>query len=192
LSALHIDKNEIFLRYVEEELMMGGGRWIATFNIAIRDFHISKALPAKKSVVQSTKIDSLIYGGVRHSGFILSRAFAVMASPTYRVGCAAVTLENPKKAKWSQVVNWMRDIHTIKREMEIEWIWILISGNGSIPLPLIKKIQSHVTKELGLVYVDLKNDEIHHSDGFIARHGAKLFHPKNLNKKPSKLKFWAR
>ncbi|MHA1994546.1 MAG: hypothetical protein ACW97Z_08410 [Candidatus Hodarchaeales archaeon] len=192
MSALQLDKNELFLRYVEEELMIGGGRWIATFNIAIRNFHISKALHSKTSVAQSSKIDSLIYGGVRHSGFILSRAFSFMASPTYRVGCAAVTLENPKKAKWSHIVNWMRDLHTIKKEMEFEWLWLLISGNGPIDLSLIKKIQSHVTKELGLVYVDLKNDEIHHSDGFIARHGAKLFHPKNLKKKPSKLKFWAR
>jgi hypothetical protein len=172
--------------------MIGGGRWIATFNIAIRDFKINNAFKSKKDVTQSSEINSLIYGGVRHSGFILSRAFSFMASPTYRVGCAAIALNSPKKAKWSQIVNHMRDVNTIKREMDFEWIWLLFFGNGPIPPELIKKIESHVTKEFGLLYSDLENNKIYNSDGFIARHGVKIFHPRNLNQKPSRLKFWVR
>ena len=186
------DRIEPFLRYVEEELMIGGGRWITTFNIAIRDFNIAKTMPKKKGVKQLNNINSLIYGGVRHSGFIISRAFSFVASPTYRVGCAAITLDQPNNAKWSSIVNWLRDINTIKQEMEFEWIWLLLFGFGSLPTKVTLRIRSHVSKEIGLLYADLKNNEIHNSDGFIARHGAKLFHPKNLTKKKSRVKFWNR
>ena len=192
MNSLQTDKIETYLRYVEGELMTGGGRWIATFNIAIRDFNISKAFISKKDVVQSSEINALIYGGVRNRGFILSRAFAFMASPTYQVGCAAVVLNNPKNAKWSKIVDRMRDITTIKTEMEFEWLWLLIFGFGPLPSKIIQKINSHVTRELGLLYVDLQNNKIYNSDGFIARHGAKIFHPKNLKKKPSRFKFWSK
>jgi hypothetical protein len=172
--------------------MTGGGRWIATFNIAIRNFHIRNALHSKKDVVQSSEINSLIYGGVRNSGFILSRAFSFMASPTYVVGCAAVVLDNPKKIKWSKIVDRMRDVTTVKKEMDFEWIWLLLFGFGTPPPKVTQRINAHITKELGLLYVDLQNNEVYNSDGFIARHGAKIFHPKNLNRPPSRLKFWLR
>jgi hypothetical protein len=190
LISHKVDRIEPFLRYVEEELMIGGGRWIATFNIAIRDFNIAKTMPKKKGVIQSNDFNSLIYGGVRHSGFIISKAYAFIASPTYRVGCATIVLDNPNNAKWSSIVNWLRDINTIKQEMEFEWIWLLLFGFGSLPTKITHRIRSHVSKEIGLLYADLKNTEIHNSDGFIARHGAKLFHPKNLHKKKSRIQFW--
>lgn len=185
-----LNKTETYLRYLEKELMIGGGRWIATFNIAIRDFNVNKMANPKKSVEQSSHINTLIYGGVRNRGFILSRAFSFMASPTYRVGCAAITVKNPTNLKWSGIVTHMRDVTTIKREMEFEWIWVLLFGVGSVSPKVSQKIQTHVSRELGLLYADLKGKEIYNSDGFIARHGAKLFHPNNLDKKPTKLKFW--
>ena len=185
------NKLETFLRYVEKELMIGGGRWIATFDMAIRNFDINKMTSPKKHVEQSTTIDSLIYGGVRHSGFVISRAYAFIASPTYRVGCAALAVKNPSNVRWTGIVNWIRDVTTIKQEMEFEWIWILLFGLGPLSPKMAQKIRMHASKEVGLLYADLKGKEIYNSDGFIARHGAKLFHPDNLDRKPSKLKFWA-
>ena len=192
MSSIQPITNEQYLSYIEKELMTGGGRWIATFQIAIRDFVINQLFEKKKNIIQNHVFSSLIYGGVRHSGFIISRAFSFMASPTYSVACATYALDNPKNVKWSAIIDIMRDVTNIKKEMEFEWIWILIYGDDSLNQRVIDRIQAHISKEIGLLYADLKNLEIYHCNGFIARHGAKLFHPNNLNRKPSRFKFLSR
>jgi hypothetical protein len=188
----NLSLKEEYLRYVEKELMIKGGRWIATFDIAIRDFNISTISEKFQKTKQKHNIDSLIYGGVRHKGFILSRAFSFMASPTYRVGCAVIHLKNAIDTRWSFLVEYMREAGSIKEKMELEWMWLLFFGEGKLKSKVIKSINQHTSRELGIVYSDLKNIEIHGSDSFIARHGLKLFHPKNLHKSGSKLKFWSR
>ncbi|MFW9905511.1 MAG: hypothetical protein ACFFFH_14310 [Candidatus Thorarchaeota archaeon] len=182
---------EEYLRYVERELMIKGGRWVATFDVAIRDFNISTLSEKYTKSDQKHNIDSLIYGGVRHKGFILSRAFSFMASPTYRVGCAVIHLTNIINARWSFLVEYIREVGSIKEKMEFEWMWLLFFGEGKLKSKVIKNINQHSSRELGILYADLKNVEIQVSDSFIARHGLKLFHPKNLAKQSSRLKFWS-
>ncbi len=182
MSSQKLTKKEEYLRYVEKELMMKGGRWIATFNVAIRDFNIASMRKKRKEDHQKHDIDSLIYGGVRDRGFVLSRAFSFMASPTYRVGCAAIHLENATNARWSTLVSYMRESGSVREIMEFEWYWLLFFGEGKLPSKVIHNINRHTSRELGLVYADLKNIAIYNSDSFIARRGAKIFHPKNLKK----------
>jgi hypothetical protein len=172
--------------------MIKGGRWIATFDVAIRNFNLATTLENKGTFIQKTDVDALIFGGVRHRGFILSKAFSYMASPTYRVGCSVVHLDKPQSVKWSTIVDIMRDGTTIMSAMEFEWMWLLFFGEGDLPPKVEKNIKSHTSRTLGLLYADLKNKTIINSDTFISRHGAKLFSPTNLDKKPSRLKFWSR
>ncbi len=191
MSSTKLPKKEEYLRYVEHELLVKGGRWIATFDIAIRDYSIAQMFKKKKKSHSKNPIDSLIYGGVRHRGFVLSRAFSFMASPTYRVGCATIHLKNVTNAKWSVLVGWMREATSLMGAMEFEWMWLLFFGEGKLPTKTIHNINRHTSRDLGLLYADLKNIEIFNSDSFIARHGVKLFHPKNLIKSKSRLKFWS-
>lgn len=169
--------------------MIKGGRWIANFDRSFRGFNISRALK-KSKVLQKNDVDLFVYGGVKGKGFLLSRAFAFLASPTYIVGCAAIHIENTAKIKWSTLVDWVREITSFRSELELEWLWILFFGEGGLPEKVKKHLERFNQRDTALLYADLKNIQIVHSDSFIARRGEKLFHPKNLDRKGFSIKFW--
>lgn len=185
-----LSAKEEYLRYVERSLFLKGGRWIANFDVAFRDLDLTKVLKDKHLAEPEKQMDLLIYGGVKGKGFVLSRAFAFLASPTYIVSCCAVEIKNPSTVKWSTIVNWIRHARAIMEVLQIEWSWVLFFGHGSLP----DKIKSHFERfnqrEVGLVYADLKNKTAIKSTGFIAKRGDTLFHPSNLDEKESRLKFW--
>lgn len=187
-----LTRKEEYLRYIENCLFFKGGRWIANFDVAIRNFNISKVLEDKKLDGPKRALDLLIFGGVKGKGFILSRAFAFLASPTYVVSCAVIDLQNSKNTKWTTMVSWLRYVTTLMEKMEFEWSWILFFGNGKPPDKVIGHLERFNQRKVGMVYVDLKNNEAFNSDGFIGRRGSKLFHPKNMEKRKSRLKFWSR
>lgn len=187
-----LSKKEKYLRFIENSLFFKGGRWIANFDIAIRDFNISRVLPEKRLNGAISDIDALIYGGVKGKGFILSRAFAFLASPTYVVSCAVIDLYNATNTRWSNIVSWVRNVRTLMDTMEFEWSWIVFFGNGTPPEKVKGHFERFNQREIGLVYADLKNNQVFKSDGFIARRGALLFHPKNMDRKGRSFKFWKR
>jgi hypothetical protein len=171
--------------------MIKGGRWIATFDHAIRGFNIKEAKKSYKEQ-QKNDYDLVVYGGVRgSSGFLLSRLFSFLASPTYNVACVTIKIRKPSDIKWSSIVEWIREITTLKRIMEFEWLWILFYGEGNISKSLKDKIDRFTQRDIALLYADIRNKDIVFSDTFIGKRGGKLFHPKNLDR-PSlkeKLKF---
>jgi hypothetical protein len=188
VSSPAITLTEEYLRHIEHELMIKGGRWIATFNTAVRNFNLEYALGEKGKVSLKNPIDCLIYGGVKQKGFLLSKAFSFLASPTYKVGCAAIHIKNATKTKWSFLVDWMREVNLLKESMEFEWIWVLFYGEGEILSKVINNIERHSSREYGVLYADLKNKCIFHSDSFISRRGAKLFNPEKIKKGKSRWK----
>ena len=190
MTSLEIPKKEKYLRYIEECLFFKGGRWIANFDVAIRDFDIKKVMKNKGHFDQSKEFADLIYGGVKGKGFILSRAFAFLASPTYIVSCAVVDLQRVKNIKWSTIVDWIRHLRNIMDIMEFEWSWIVFFGEGNLPDKVLNHFQRFNQREIGLVYADLAGNQVYNSDGFIGRRGAKLFHPENIDRKGVSLRFW--
>jgi len=190
VTSLEITRKEKYLRYLEECLFIKGGRWIANFDVAIRDFNIRKVMKNKGHLDQLKDLTALIYGGVKGKGFILSRAFAFLASPTYVVACAVIDIQNTKNMKWSTIVDWVRQVRYIMDIMEFEWSWIVFFGEGNLPDKVLNHFQKFNQREIGLVYANLTSNQIYNSDGFIARRGAKLFHPENVDRKGFSLKFW--
>ncbi|MFX0149583.1 MAG: hypothetical protein ACFFAJ_02270 [Candidatus Hodarchaeota archaeon] len=186
-----IDRSEAYLRYIEEELLIKGGRWIATFDHAIRSFNINLT-SNDKSVKQDKDFDLVVYGGVRAKGFVLSRAFSFIASPTYKVACVVVNLDRASQVKWSFVIKWLREAQTLKEAMEFEWLWVLFFGEEELKDSIIRKIKRHTQRDLAILYADIKNNTLTNSDSFIARRGEKLFHPSNLDKQRVRFKFLRR
>ncbi|MFX0183242.1 MAG: hypothetical protein ACFE95_09210 [Candidatus Hodarchaeota archaeon] len=186
-----IDRSEAYLRYIEEELLIKGGRWIATFDHAIRGFNINFTIN-EKNLKQDKDFDLVVYGGVRAKGFVLSRAFSFIASPTYKVACAVVGLDRASQVKWSFLVKWLREAQTLKEAMEFEWLWVLFYGEESLKESVIKKIKRHTQQDLAILYADIKNNTLTNSDSFIARRGERLFHPSNLDKKGFRFKLFRR
>jgi hypothetical protein len=164
--------------------MVKGGRWIASFNVAIRDFNVKRALGKDRyDRKHRLDLDTLIYGGVRQSGFVLSRAFSFVASPTYVVACAMKHLDNARNTKWSKIINLIRQATVLMEVMEFEWAWLLLFGEEKLPTNVAINLESHHSRTLGLLYADVKNKTILKSDTFISRRGEKIFHPKNIDKK---------
>ncbi len=192
MTIPNLSEKEKYLRFIERSLFFKGGRWIANFDLAIRDFDISKALKDKKLYETKNSIDALIYGGVKGKGFILSRAFAFLASPTYVVACFAIDLQNASNAKWSKIVSWIRYTRSLMEIMEFEWAWLIFFGSENLPERVLGHLKKFNQRELGLIFANLKNKEIYNSEGFIARRGAILFDPMNIDKRGLSLKFWKR
>jgi hypothetical protein len=192
VTLTELSDKEKYLRFIEMSLFYKGGRWIANFDIATRDFDLSSILKAKKVEEPNKKLDGLIYGGVRGKGFILSRAFAFLASPTYVVACSVIDLQNTSKTKWSTIVSWIRAIRGFMESMEFEWSWIVFFGHGQLPERVLNHFERFNQREIGLVYANLKSKEIVCSEGFIARRGAKIFDPGQMDKKGRSMKFWRR
>ncbi|MFW9997169.1 MAG: hypothetical protein ACFFD4_34315 [Candidatus Odinarchaeota archaeon] len=192
MSNPELSAKEIYLRYIEEELMIKGGRWIANFSIAVRDFHTSHVIEKKRSDIKHhSTLDLLMFGGVRSRGFLLSRAYAALASPTYLVGCVTKYLDNASNIKWSSIVSLIRETTVLMESMEFEWAWLLLFGEGKLSTKVVSDVERHTSRTLGLIYADITNRTVIQSDTFIARRGAKLFDPKNLDRKGVKLKFWS-
>jgi hypothetical protein len=185
-----LSKKEKYLRFIENTLFFKGGRWIANFDVAIRNFNISRTLPDERFDGSTGDIDALIYGGVKGKGFVLSRAFAFLASPTYVVSCAVIDLKNASSTRWSYIVSCIRNVRTLMEIKEFEWSWVVFFGNGKLPEKVLGHFERFNEREIGLVYADLKNDKVFQSNGFIARRGAVLFNPLNIDKKGFRLKFW--
>lgn len=162
--------------------MIKGGRWIARFDHAFRGFNLNHAKKKHKEH-QEKDYDLVVYGGVRgSSGFLLSRLFAFLASPTYNVACVVVRLKNAPGVRWQNLISWIREVTVLKRVMEFEWIWILFFGNGSLPKTVNEKIDRFTQRDIALLYADIKNNSFVNSDTFIGRRGLKLFHSKNLDR----------
>ncbi|WP_455143047.1 hypothetical protein [Candidatus Hodarchaeum mangrovi] len=190
MTHLNLSYKEKYLRFIETCLFFKGGRWIANFDLSLRDFDISKALKGKNIDESKKPVDALIYGGVRGKGFILSRAFAFLASPTYVVACSVIELQNASKTKWSTIVSWIRYLRALMEIMEFEWSWLVFFGEENLPDNVMGHLKRFNQREIGLVYANLKNKEFIHSEGFIARRGATLFNPSEMDKKGLRLKFW--
>jgi hypothetical protein len=178
-----ISLNEVYLRFIEYETMIRGGFWVATFDNAIRNFNIANAKTNVQGNVQNHNFNSFILGHVRHKGFLLSRVFSFLVSPTYLVGCSAIHLENVRGITWSIILGLIRDALVVMDVMDLEWLWCILYGEGALSSDISIKIQSYPSHNLGLLYADVENITIINSDCFIARHAARLFHPKELAKK---------
>lgn len=182
-NTLKIPLNEVYLRFIEYETMRRGGFWVATFDNAIRNFNIDRVKKNAQGKVQNRSFNTFILGHVRNKGFLLSRVFSFLVSPTYLVGCSAIHLENASDTTWSVILGLIRDALVVMDVMELEWLWCIFYGEGALNSDLSAKLQYYPSQNLGLLYADVENMTIINSDCFIARHAARLFHPKELTKK---------
>ena len=130
-------------------------------------------------------------GGIRyHPSVNLDEVITLAFWMTFK--CAVVNIPNPSNAKWSTLVSWVRYVRNIMDIMEFEWSWVVFYGDGKPPDKVMTHFNRYNERQIGLVFADLKNDQVFNSDGFIARRGAKLFHPQHMDRKGFSLKFWSR
>ncbi len=152
-----------YLLRLEDDLMTGSGRWAADFTESFWEL-----------LVGDDVFDMVILGNTRPRGFLLSRFFAWIALPNYRVACFAYS-DDPELKRLSPS---LKAIAEYREKEEMAWAWLVIVNEG----PFSKRAQALVerddTKEIGITLVDLASQEITASKSYIGRrmaHIAKRF-----------------
>ena len=105
-----------YLLKLENNLMVGSGRWIADFNESFWNYKIN-----------NLTFDFFLWGGMRPKGFALSRIAAVLILPNYNAACFACA-GGLELMQLSPIVS---AIHQVAEAKKIDWSWLVIVHEGA-------------------------------------------------------------
>ena len=143
-----------YLVKLENNLMDGSGRWIADFTESFWDFRIG-----------DTSFDMAILGNTRPKGFFLSRIFAWMTLPAYRVACFAYS-EDPELKRLGPLAKSIKDY---MEEHEMTWAWLVLTRESPFTKKAKAGIQKNNSKEIGIAMVDIAAQEVITNDSVLGR-----------------------
>ena len=139
---------------LENNLMLGSGRWIAEFNESFWDFPVG-----------NTTFDMMILGNTRSRGFLLSRFFAWLTLPAYRVACFVYSGDTQLK----YLATLTKSIKGFMEERGMTWSWLVLTGEDSFTRKAKAGIQNNDSHEIGIALVDLASQEVITNDSVIGR-----------------------
>jgi hypothetical protein len=143
-----------YLVKLENNLMDGSGRWIADFSESFWDFQIG-----------NTNFDMVIRGNTRPKGFFISRFFAWLTLPAYRVACFVYS-EDTELKHLGKLTKTIRDY---MEEQEMTWAWLVLTGENSFTRKAKAGIQKNTVEEIGIALVDLNAQEVITNDSVLGR-----------------------
>ena len=148
-----------YLLRLENNLMLGSGRWIADFTESFWDFRVG-----------DTTFEMLILGNMRPRGFLLSRFFAWLTLPAYGVACFAYT----KDPQLNRLGTQIRSIKRYMKEQDLTWSWFVLPGEDPLTKRARAVVQKNDLREIGIVLVDLTAQEVVTNDSFLGRRMGQL------------------
>jgi hypothetical protein len=126
---------------LEEELMAGGGRWIADFNESERDYRL-----------EDVTFDACVRGDTRIKEFgLFSRAMSSFLLPGYRVACY-VTRRGTLTQDFLE-----KCLRIIRRKNEadgVTWSWLVLIVKETPRDEVARLVEGFSDKDLGLVLYD--------------------------------------
>lgn len=143
-----------YLDKLESNLMLGGGRWIADFNEAFRDY-----------TLDDFTFDLLLVGSMRNRGFFLSRFISWITVPNYWAACFVYS-------KDPDLQNLPRLLQTVSKYMtknEYTWSWLVFPREGPFSRKARSVVETHNLREIGIALVDLEAREVVASKSRVAR-----------------------
>jgi len=143
-----------YLLRLEENLMIGSGKWIADFTESFRNHKI-----------KDTKFDMLIMGNTRPKGFLLSRLFGYFAMPNYRVACFAYSEQIERK----DLDSLIKLILSFMEENNFAWSWFIIPKQGHFSNEVRDSIKRMGVEKIGIALVDLSNREIECNPSYVGK-----------------------
>jgi hypothetical protein len=143
-----------YLLKLENNLMLGSGRWIADFS---ESFWVLG--------VGAITFEMVILGNTRPKGFLLSRFFASMALPAYRVACF-VASEDPDVRRLGALT---KSIGRQMKEQDLAWSWLVLPRTDHFSERAKAAVQKNDMREIGIALVDLSAHEVITSGSFIGR-----------------------
>jgi hypothetical protein len=143
-----------YLVKLENNLMDGSGRWVADFTESFWDFRIG-----------NTSFDMVILGNTRPKGFFLSRFFAWLTLPAYRVACFVYS-EDTELKHLGKLIKSIRDY---MEKHEMTWAWLVLTGESSFTRKAQAGIEKNTVEEIGIALVDLNTQEVITNDSVLGR-----------------------
>lgn len=143
-----------YLVRLEKNLMVDSGRWIADFTESFWDFRVGDA-----------HFNMVILGNTRPKGFLLSRFFAWLTLPAYRVACFAYS----EGTELKHLGTLTRSIKRYMEEQGMTWSWLVLTGEGSFASIAKARVQKNDSHEIGIALVDLAAQEVITNDSVIGR-----------------------
>lgn len=143
-----------YLIKLENNLMLGSGRWIADFTESFWDFHVG-----------DTNFDMVILGNTRPKGFLLSRFFAWLTLPAFRVACFAYSEDTQLK----RLETLTKSIKDYMEEEEMTWSWLVLTGEEPFTRKAKAGIQKNKSQDIGIALVDLAAQEVITNDSVLGR-----------------------
>jgi hypothetical protein len=134
-----------YLVKLEDNLMVGGGRWVADFNESFWDYPMGGLV-----------FDVFITATVRPKGFFLSKVAAWLTTPNYYVACFAYS-KDPTLKHLHEVLT---TISRFLKEEEFAWAWLVLPNEGAFSRKARAMVESTDTNEIGIALVDLNSKEI--------------------------------
>lgn len=134
--------------------MLGTGRWIADFNESFWDYKINKLT-----------FKFFIWGGMRPSGFALSKIAARLVLPNYNAACFAYIGDS----EFNQLSTLIKAIHKVSKEKMIDWSWLVIPYEGAFSTQMSARVEKDDTRELGIALVNLESEDIVTSQSYVGR-----------------------
>jgi hypothetical protein len=141
-----------YLLRLENNLMLGSGRWTADFSESFWGFRAG-----------AVTFDMLILGSMRPRGFLLSRFFAWVALPDHRVACF-VSSEDPDVRRLGALT---KSIGREMKERDLSWSWLVLPREDSFSEKAKAAVQKNDIREMGIALVELAGRKVTTSDTLV-------------------------
>lgn len=134
-----------YLVKLEDNLMVGSGKWVADFNESFWEYPMG-----------DLSFDMFITATVRAKGFFLSRVAAWLTTPNYYVACFAYS-KDPGLKHLHEILT---TISRFLKEEEFAWAWLVIPHEGEFSRRARMTVERTDVREIGIALVDLNSEEI--------------------------------
>jgi hypothetical protein len=134
-----------YLLRLEDNLMVGGGKWVADFNESFWEYPLGDLV-----------FDMFVTATVRPKGFFLSRVAAWLTTPNYHIACFAYS-QDPGLKRLHEILT---TISKLLKEEDLAWAWLVIPHEGSFSRKARAMVEHTDSEEIGIALVDLDSQEI--------------------------------
>jgi hypothetical protein len=134
-----------YLLKLEDNLMVGGGRWVADFNESFWEYPMGDLV-----------FDMFVTATVRHKGFLLSKFVSWLTTPDYHVACFAYS-KDPELKRLQEILS---TISKLLKEEDLHWAWLVIPHEASFSRKARAMVENNDRNEIGIALVDLDSQEI--------------------------------
>jgi hypothetical protein len=143
-----------YLLKLENNLIVGGGRWVADFTESFWEHPVG-----------GLTFDMVVTGQMRVRGFLISRFISWIAMPNYQAACFVYSQDPELKG----LGKTLKAIKGFMKERELDWSWLVIPRKEAFSQQAKAVVEKDESQELGIALVDLSSQEITSSRSYIGR-----------------------